>query len=206
MTDVNELTYTPRPPKVLGHVNLMLDTFIANSQIDDLRAIVRNLLATAPPSTTGAFHRVARARLAHVKPQANIPHPSTFFTPSKFGEPTPTPQLFDALARARTLFGTGMGVESLGVLACIVRATSGFRWEEDGPMMDALAVVDADISQAIQSSKEQVAGELYKDLGGARRAINDLRDAMLDLEAEVAEWNGEFPFMRGLANAECWRL
>ena len=99
-----------------------------------------------------------------------------------------------------------MGVESLDILTCVVRATSGLRWDEDGSMMNTLAVVDGDISQAIQSSKEEVAGGLYKDLGGARRALEKLRNALLDLDVEVAEWDGEYPFARGLANAECWQL
>lgn len=43
-----------------------------------------------------------------------------------------------------------MGFASLGTLASVVRATIGIQWEEDSDMADALAVVDADISQAIQ--------------------------------------------------------
>jgi hypothetical protein len=43
-----------------------------------------------------------------------------------------------------------MGFESLSVLAMIVKATVGMRWNNDSHMSDALAVVDTDISQAIQ--------------------------------------------------------
>lgn len=64
----------------------------------------------------------------------------------------PTPQLTEALARARTLYGAGMGFASLRILETIVRATLGLRWEAEGDMADSLAVVDADISQAIQVS------------------------------------------------------
>jgi len=38
------------------------------------------------------------------------------------------------------------------VLASIVRATIGLRWEDDGDMSDILAIIDADIGQAIQVS------------------------------------------------------
>jgi hypothetical protein len=43
-----------------------------------------------------------------------------------------------------------MGFASLGILSSIVNATIGLRWEEDGAMAHILAVIDADISQAIQ--------------------------------------------------------
>lgn len=43
-----------------------------------------------------------------------------------------------------------MGLASLGVLESVVRGTIGLRWEEMGEMSDVLALVDADISQAIQ--------------------------------------------------------
>ena len=64
----------------------------------------------------------------------------------------PTQQLHDTLTRVRSLYGAGLGFASLSVLAPIVRATIGFRWESDGIMADILAVIDADIGQAIQAS------------------------------------------------------
>jgi len=66
----------------------------------------------------------------------------------------PTSQLNEALSRARTLYGAGMGFASLGILESVVRATVGLRWEDVGELSDILALVDADISQAIQVSNE----------------------------------------------------
>jgi hypothetical protein len=43
-----------------------------------------------------------------------------------------------------------MGFASLSLLASIVRATIGLRWEDEGDMADFLAVIDSDITQAIQ--------------------------------------------------------
>lgn len=43
-----------------------------------------------------------------------------------------------------------MGFASLGLLTSIVSATVGLRWEWDGSMAATLAVIDTDISQAIQ--------------------------------------------------------
>ena len=62
------------------------------------------------------------------------------------------PPLYDLLSRARSLYGAGLGFASLGVLSSIVRATIGLRWEDVGDMADILAVIDADIGQAIQVS------------------------------------------------------
>jgi hypothetical protein len=62
------------------------------------------------------------------------------------------PPLHDLLIRARSLYGAGLGFASLGVLSSIVRATIGLRWEDEGDMADILAVIDADIGQAIQVS------------------------------------------------------
>ena len=62
------------------------------------------------------------------------------------------PSLHDLLTRARSLYGAGLGFASLGLLSSIVRATIGLRWDDDGDMADILAVIDADIGQAIQAS------------------------------------------------------
>ena len=64
----------------------------------------------------------------------------------------PTELLHDTLANVRSLYGAGMGFCSLAILASIVRATLGLRWEEEGDMADILAVIDVDIGQAIQVS------------------------------------------------------
>lgn len=64
----------------------------------------------------------------------------------------PTDHLYDVLMRVRSLYGAGMGFASLSVLASIVRASVGLRWEDDGDMADILAVIDADVGQAIQVS------------------------------------------------------
>jgi hypothetical protein len=51
-----------------------------------------------------------------------------------------------------------MGFASLGVLASIVRASIGLRWEDEGVMAEILAVIDADIGQAIQVSDMYCSG------------------------------------------------
>ncbi|KAB5590892.1 hypothetical protein CTheo_5675 [Ceratobasidium theobromae] len=196
----------PRARPVLGHVNLMTDTLIANSTVDDLRAIVRALLATGPPSTASAFSAVARTRLAQSCPKTP-PHPSALFAhvaPS--ADPRPTPALSDLLARARAHFGSGMGLHSLTLLVVIVRATVDLRWADDGPLADTLAVVDADIAQAVQSTKEELLAGRVDDMAHARKAVDDLRTAMREVELVVALWGADFPFERGLANLESLKL
>ena len=68
------------------------------------------------------------------------------------------PPLHDLLTRARSLYGAGLGFASLAVLSLIVRATIGLRWEDEGDMADILAVIDADIGQAIQVSGSFILG------------------------------------------------
>lgn len=115
-----------------------------------LRAITRNLLATGTPSLAAAFTAAARSRLRQTSAK-RIATTNGLFTTSLNGiYAIPTPELDKALARARSLYGAGMGFASLGILSSIVKATVGLRWEDDGAMAHVLAVVDADISQAIQ--------------------------------------------------------
>ncbi|KAJ7093425.1 hypothetical protein B0H15DRAFT_832290 [Mycena belliarum] len=197
---------TPRDPlarPVLGHVNLMADTLIANATLDDLRAIVRSMVASATPGVAAALTAAARDRLAqtHMRTSSGSgtaqPPSGALFTPHG----VPTTQLHDVLRRARALYGSGMGFASLGLLACAVRATVGLRWERDGATADILAVIDADIGQAIQSCKEEAdAGRAVGD----RRGLHELRGAVAASAADVAAWGGEFPFERAAASLEFW--
>ncbi|KAG1840645.1 hypothetical protein F4604DRAFT_1664506 [Suillus subluteus] len=184
--------------KTLGHVNLMVDTLIANATIDDLRAITRNLLATGSPSLAAAFTAAARSRLRQTSAR-RIATTNGLFTTSHNGiHAIPTQELDNALARARSLYGAGMGFASLGILSSIVKATVGLRWEEDGAMADVLAVIDADISQAMQSCKEELEGGRVSDTAVPQEAIGNLWSNIGESARDVEIWGGEFPLTEHL--------
>ncbi|KAH7882586.1 hypothetical protein F5I97DRAFT_1906385 [Phlebopus sp. FC_14] len=208
--------------KTLGHVNLMVrhphpssrdhstrsqvDTLIANATIDDLRAITRNLLATGTPSLAASFTAAARSRLRQTNAKRIATTNGLFATGIDGIHAVPTPELQNVLARARSLYGAGMGFTSLIVLAMVVKATVGLRWERDGVMADSLATIDADVSQAIQSCKEELEGGRVNDLAAAREAINKMRAGVEDSCRDVEIWGGEFPFDRAANSIECWRI
>ncbi|KAJ7625922.1 hypothetical protein FB45DRAFT_922635 [Roridomyces roridus] len=194
---------------VLGHVNLMADTLIANANIDDLRAIVRSMVASATPGVAAALTSAARDRLqTQSRVAARTPSYALFVGNVK--APMPTSQLYELLKRARALYGSGMGFASLGLLALSVRATIGLRWDsEGGDVVDVLAVIDADIAQAIQSCKEELeAGRVVT--GGeythARKSLAELRGVVEESYQDVGAWGGEFPFERAAASLAYWKL
>ncbi|KAF4623607.1 hypothetical protein D9613_002421 [Agrocybe pediades] len=136
----------------LGHVNLMVDTFIANATADDLRSIARNILATGPPGIAAVFSNAARQRLRQTSTKAYpCPHP-LFLSDSPEQSAVPSPQLHQTLMKARSMYGAGLGFASLDLLTSVARATIGLRWEDDSDMAQTLALIDSDISQAIQVS------------------------------------------------------
>lgn len=188
----------------LNHVNLMVDSFIANARVEDLRATVRILLASMPPSTAQAFTKAARSRLS--SPNASpLPHPQILFYFDGV-EPTPTSGLYDILAHARALYGAGMGLTSFGVFATIIRTSLGLRWTPFGAAAEAFALIDGDICQAIQSSKEEIDSGRGGDLDIARAKVADLRAALKESSDAVSRWGGDFPFDRATATLEVWKF
>lgn len=112
-------------------------------------------------------------------------------------------------SRARALFGAGLGLSSLPLLTLLINGTQSLRWSEDGSFVDSLAILDGDVSQAIQSSLEEMATMALSESGmdaawaeEGRKAVYDLQATLKACETEVEAWNGEFPFQRGLANVE----
>lgn len=95
-----------------------------------------------------------------------------------------------------------MGFDSIEILTNIVRATIGLRWGEEGPLADILAVIDSDISQGIQSCREEMASGNVTDVDKARSIIRNLLVAFADCLQDVERWGGEFPFEKGVVNAE----
>ncbi|KAG8908773.1 hypothetical protein FRB99_003011 [Tulasnella sp. 403] len=197
ITTTSTPTTTPQRP-IVAHVNMQLDSFLANSNIDDLRAIVRSLLATGPAGTVPAFTTIARQRVQRTTGR-KLQSPSSYFSTDPSGQPIPTQALWDTVARARAHFGVGLGFESLPILLTIVNTTRSLRWEIESDMEDALIIIDGDIAQALQSCREQLTHpELVKDKDAARSALSNLKSALIDSRTEVEAWGGEFPFEKGL--------
>jgi hypothetical protein len=117
--------------------------------LHSLRAITRNLLATQPNTLTQCYKACAQARLRQTD-NASIPDPASLFEKLDEHSFVPTPSFTETLSRARKLYGVGLGTSSLPLLTSIVQATVGLRWREVGDVADLLAVIDSDISQAIQ--------------------------------------------------------
>ncbi|KAG8931943.1 hypothetical protein FRC03_002155 [Tulasnella sp. 419] len=193
----------------IGHVNLQMDSFLASVNADELRAVCRQLLATSDKATQNVFTNVARTRMLR---QSKKPLPSreSLFKNAHTNDPLPTQVVYDTLARARSIFGVGLGFESLHILLFLIRSTSGLRWELDSKMEDALIVLDADLAQAIQSCKEQVASKVATnqplDLEAYRHQLKELKTAMEDIRKETDAWGGEFPYEKGLISINGWRL
>jgi len=173
-----------------------------------LRTIVRSLLATSPPTVSTSFISAARSCLSQSLHNGMSKPSALFETRDDHGHYriVPSAKLGGLLAYTRSLYGAGMGFDSIDVLSGIVRATSGLRWDSQDGLIDVLAVIDADISQAIQSCKEEWMGGHVRDTGAARAALRKLRAALAECREEVEIWGGEFPFSRGSSNADCLQL
>ncbi|KAK0475287.1 hypothetical protein IW261DRAFT_1496810 [Armillaria novae-zelandiae] len=199
-----DASLTVRP--ALGHVNLMVDTFIANAQVDDLRTIVRDLVGSGIPSIGSTFSAAARSRLIQSGATTGRVQGPLFKRDAHEGSTYPSNNLKDTLRRARCLFGAGLGFASLAVLAVVVRATIGLRWNAENEMSDILADVDADICQAIQSSKEELEGGRVDDYAKARDAVKELQNAVKESLLDVESWGGEYPFERASLSFEHWKM
>jgi len=190
----------PAHPSV-HHVNLAIDIILSNMETQDLRAVVRTLLARGDPGTIGTFSSLVRSHITRTQPSPHAPTP-TLFARSGSGAIVPTSQFYRLRSQARVSFGAGMGKASLLPLLQIIRATSGLQWDEDGALAMALAEVDCDIAAAVMTTRDEVRDGRLKDHEGVLSTVAELRSALEDVAIEVESWGGDNPFERGLAEAQ----
>ncbi|KAJ7113169.1 hypothetical protein C8R44DRAFT_676983 [Mycena epipterygia] len=185
----------------MGHVNMMADTVLVNASPEDLRAILRNMLSSKTPGLVAAFMMSTRARVCQrsggVCGRILIPF-------SESG--AVAPQVLENLTRARLLYGSGLGFASLAPLTEIVRSTIGHRWSDEGEVAHALVVIDADIAQALQSSREELQGAAPLDYSAGRQALGELAVALEASRLDVDAWGGEFPFERAVYSVLDFKL
>ncbi len=92
------------------------------------------------------------------------------------------------------------------VLAQPVRAIADVRWENNVAMDSLFADIDADISQALQSCREEFDGGRLTDVAAARAALDDLKAAVRESQSAVQSWKGNFPLERAAATLEFWKI
>lgn len=162
------------------------------------------MLATNPPTVAASFVSSARSYLTKTMQRGLTKQTLIFDKKERHGriEIVPTTKLNGLLEYTRSLYGAGMGFDGIELLTGVVRATSGLRWGPSDHLIDVFAIIDVDISQAIQSCKEELANGYVRDIGIARTALRKLRGALVDCRREVESWGGEFPFSRGCSNAD----
>ena len=106
-------------------------------------------------------------------------------------------------------YGAGLGVESLETLNNIVEVVAETHWKEDdgvNRMENILAAIDQDISQAVESAKQQIEAGHIDDIERAGQVKEALFKALQKCEQSVGAWNAEmFPFPRGLESVRGWR-
>lgn len=146
--------------------------------ITSLRAITRTLLATSTPSLATSFTAAARSRLRQTNAKRIATTNGLFATGQDGIHAVPSPELENALARARSLYGAGMGFAGLGLLSSVVKATVGLRWEQEGFMADILADIDTDICQAIQVGFRMQYGTFDLLINVTRAAEKSLREGV----------------------------
>ena len=80
----------------------------------------------------------------------------------------------------------------------MIQATFPLRWtaSDRDPLLEALAIVDCDISQAVQSCKEQIVGGNLDSEALAGAALEELYQALGESKRQTAAWGGEFAFDR----------
>ncbi|KAJ8454032.1 hypothetical protein ONZ45_g7815 [Pleurotus djamor] len=191
----------------LGHVNLMVDTFIGNANVEDLRAAIRGLLSSGIPGVANAFVTSARVQLQKTSNPSLLQTSQPIFVRSpQTGSLQPTKRLVDLLIRARSMYGVGMAFASLDILVLIVDATFDLRWEPEDEFADTLAMIDADIAQALQSCKEELEGGRVDDSRLAHDQLSALKRAVDECHSRVESWRGELPYERASASLEHMKI
>lgn len=173
-----------------------------------LRGIIRELLASSPLSVSAQFAATALGRLKRKLSGCGSPEiPSgPLFYISEEGLSRPTDAFDKILRAARSVCGAGSGLFALQSLTPVIKQTIGLRWEEDGEMANSLAVLDSDMTQAIQSSKEELMREKGAGVDEAKAVAEELRLRISEVLTSVESWGGKPPFERTEASLEHWKL
>ena len=108
------------------------------------------------------------------------------------------------------MYGVGLGFAALQYLTPAIQQTVGLSWEEDDELAKSLTVLDSDMTQAIQSSKEELIreGDGF-DVDKAKAVVTELQLRLSEVSASVKSRGargGEFPFEKTQETLQYWKL
>ncbi|TID25248.1 aryl-alcohol dehydrogenase [Venturia nashicola] len=182
----------------MAHVNLMVDTVIANMPSEGLRAVLRSMLA-ADPSVTSLFEERTRNYLEKTK--------STVRSENLFaadGNGFKATENFGAMQqRIRTMLGCGLCYESIPLLTSILGQASHLPLPSTSSkdLLHALSTIDGDIVQALTAVQK-----LLLTPAGTRSPSQEEKSILQSLFNAIAQcyesWNAttrNFIFERSVA-------
>ena len=190
------------PVAKAAHVNMMVDTIIANIPAEGLRSVMRGVLAS-DTSFTSVFLQQSQRYLDQTK-LMRIPQLFTSQTPSP--APTTTPEFEPVIRRARCLMGCGRGFESLKLLTEIVLQATALDLrdsDEYGEVLDTLAEVDGDIVQCFTAIEKEFPASKAREMTAEEKQLDsDMLKALEACRAKSVAADVDFPFERGLGCLE----
>lgn len=137
----------------MAHVNLMVDTVIANMPSEGLRSVLRSMLA-ADPSVTNLFEERTRNYLKKITLTVCS---EGLFTADNNGSRI-TEEFRAMQQRIRTMLGCGMCYESIPLFTNIVGQASELRLPamSSKDLIHSLSTVDGDIVQALTAVQKSL--------------------------------------------------
>ncbi|KAK7452306.1 aldo/keto reductase [Colletotrichum acutatum] len=172
-----------------AHVNMMTDTIITNIPAENLRVIMRSLLAAHPDITT-TFEAETRTYISDVA------------LPSAQGELSSEATLRKTQAIIRCMLGCGLSLESLPLMTRVVRG--GIKLLVDlettkKGITAVLASVDGDIVQIMTAVEKRLLAAARESLiDDERDAVTNLHESLLECRAIIEEKGMEYPYTRAL--------
>lgn len=178
----------------MAHVNLMIDTIIANLPPEGLRSVLRSMLA-ADPTITSTFEERTRIYLEKSSAPVNA---DLFETGYHHARPTAT--FHDVQRRVRALLGCGMCYESIPLLTTVVQQAA-ISTELSPSLEQALSETDGDIIQAITAIQKTllVSSGTRKLSESEKEVIFRLSQALHTCQEACAASRQAFPFERGMS-------
>lgn len=172
-----------------AHVNMMTDTIITNLPAENLRVIMRSLLATHPDITT-TFEAETRTYVRDVA------------LPSAQGELSSEATLRKTQATIRCMLGCGLSLESISLMTRVVRGGIKLLVDPETTKEETTAVlasVDGDIVQIMTAVEKRLLAAARENLQDDERdAVTNLHEALIECRAIIEEKELEYPYTRAL--------